>query len=85
MDPRKEFRAGPHAKPWADISASEAFRAAATAAMMQMVSSGDKLLDASFGQQIAGAKNFLQFLEQLGEPDPKTRAPIASANLDHTA
>jgi len=85
MDPRKQFRESPHYKAWTDISASAPFREASTAAMMLMVSSGDKLLDASFGQQIAGAKNFLQFLEQLGEPISQPRAPIASAQLDHNA
>lgn len=79
MDHVRKFRASPQHKAWTDISASETFEAATTAAMMMMVHG--KTVNAD---EIVGAKTFLANLQSLGEPSPKLREPIASANLDHS-
>lgn len=86
FSPRDAFRKSDQAKAWNDISASEPFMKAGSAALLQMVmdpNSTDATQAACNQYRIEGAKIFFRTLMNLTSSDtPKPNAPTKQ-NLDH--
>jgi hypothetical protein len=86
FSPRDAFRKSDQAKAWNDISASEPFMKAGSAALLQMVmelQSNDVSEAANNQYRIDGAKLFFRMMMNLTSSDtPKPNAPTKQ-NLDH--
>ena len=69
LNPKKDFCASGHSKAWADISASQAFSAAVTAALVLMQTkyfrSPDLGTAASTAFKLEGAKDLVEILMNL--------------------
>jgi hypothetical protein len=85
--PKDDFRNSQHAKPWGEVCDSATFRAAVTAAMLQMQANSEFTFDreksASLDQRMQGARVFLSILMNLNSTTPEGKPLVKSANLDH--
>lgn len=86
--PKQEFFAGPHAKPWAQVTETETFKQAITAALLHTMINFPKPVDMGtasandFRRQ--GATMALHNLMNLSHADAAPRERDVSAqNLDH--
>lgn len=89
FNPKADFKASAHAKPWDDVCDSAVFRAAVSAALLQMQAntefSFDPVKSAALDQRMQGARIFLSILMNLNRSTPEGKPLVKSANLDHNA
>lgn len=69
MTPKKRFLEGPHAKTFADISGSEAFKSACGAAMLALVEATVGKDDPQAHGVLKGARDFRRILETIALPE----------------
>lgn len=88
FSPKAFFAKGPMAQPWSEIASSDLFRAAASAAMLQMQANlgmAQTGVDAAANcYRLEGARTFLAIAMNLTTPPSPAPEKSKRENLDHS-